>query len=216
MKYEKRVYDHAATPKIVHGVKGLLHRAESDYLNQVADRVQGPGIYVDLGTFQGRSAILLADGVRRNKLTDVHIHTVDTFDRRNLSRRFREDGTRIEGTDKHPHKVPGALQTVRDNLNERDLKQYVSIVKSPSSEAVPYVPVQEASCIKFLFIDADHSYEGCKADWFAWRDYIHQDGEVAFHDSHVEGPKQVLAEEMKGWKQVDQIYSISVWHREGQ
>jgi hypothetical protein len=34
----------------------------------------------------------------------------------------------------------------------------------------------------FLFIDADHSYEGLRGDWLSWRPNIKVNGIVALHD----------------------------------
>jgi hypothetical protein len=37
--------------------------------------------------------------------------------------------------------------------------------------------------VDFLFIDADHSYDGIQGDWEAWSQYIATNGIVALHDS---------------------------------
>lgn len=39
--------------------------------------------------------------------------------------------------------------------------------------------------VDWIFIDGDHSYEGLRADWTAWRDKIAPDGIVALHDSRA-------------------------------
>jgi cephalosporin hydroxylase len=36
--------------------------------------------------------------------------------------------------------------------------------------------------LDFLFIDGDHSYEGVKADWEMYREFVRPGGIVAFHD----------------------------------
>jgi predicted O-methyltransferase YrrM len=36
--------------------------------------------------------------------------------------------------------------------------------------------------IDFLFVDADHSYEGVKADWLAWFPKVQANGIIALHD----------------------------------
>ena len=46
----------------------------------------------------------------------------------------------------------------------------------------------------FVFIDADHSYEGAKADFEAWSPLVKSGGEVAFHYSTLEGVRRVLDE----------------------
>jgi predicted O-methyltransferase YrrM len=39
------------------------------------------------------------------------------------------------------------------------------------------------SAVDFIFIDADHSYDGLKGDWEAWNEHIAIGGVVALHDS---------------------------------
>lgn len=40
-----------------------------------------------------------------------------------------------------------------------------------------------AGLVDFIFIDGDHSYEGLKSDWEAWRTLVAPAGIVAVHDS---------------------------------
>jgi hypothetical protein len=42
--------------------------------------------------------------------------------------------------------------------------------------------------IDVLFIDGDHTYEGCKADIDAWTPYVKPGGTVIFHDADEGGP----------------------------
>lgn len=41
--------------------------------------------------------------------------------------------------------------------------------------------------VEFIFIDGDHSYEGIRTDWNAWRDLVKVGGIVALHDSQPLG-----------------------------
>jgi|SRR5581483_5934406 len=53
--------------------------------------------------------------------------------------------------------------------------------------------------LDFLFIDGDHSYEGVRADWEMYREFVREGGIVAFHDIQHLGPKVLwkeLADEM--------------------
>lgn len=38
--------------------------------------------------------------------------------------------------------------------------------------------------VDFLFIDGDHTYDGLRADWNAWRPHLVLGGIVCLHDSH--------------------------------
>jgi predicted O-methyltransferase YrrM len=78
--------------------------------------------------------------------------------------------------------------------------------------------------IDFIFIDGDHSYEGLKADWEAWRPLIARGGTVALHDSRstatrsIDGAGSVrfTAEVIKNdsdFRVVDEIDSLTVLRR---
>lgn len=58
--------------------------------------------------------------------------------------------------------------------------------------------------IKILFIDGDHTYEGCKDDWNNFSPFIVKGGWVFFHDADATSPGVVkVTEEIgKGWGKV--------------
>lgn len=195
--YEKREYDNTKHPKITNGVGGLLNRGEANYLNQVASRV-GMGTYVDLGTYRGSSAISLADGIRTAG-ADAKVWTFDTFDRRHLSSRFakdRDDSPRI---------------AVEEAIQERDLNKYIEIFTMKTADAPTRLSIF-GNWVQFIFLDADHSYEGTKADWAAWSHHLSDDAEAAFHDSNLEGVRRVI-DELDGWEQVDEVMTLAVVKR---
>lgn len=47
--------------------------------------------------------------------------------------------------------------------------------------------------IDVIFIDGDHTYEGCKADIEAWYPYMKEDGVMMFHDCDDTSPGVVQA-----------------------
>jgi predicted O-methyltransferase YrrM len=81
--------------------------------------------------------------------------------------------------------------------------------------------------VDLLFIDGDHSYEGCREDWEMWRDHVALGGFVAFHDARVgkpggrgaPGPTRVVDETFRagadsGWTLVDEIDALVVVRRQ--
>lgn len=54
----------------------------------------------------------------------------------------------------------------------------VTILKGASAD----VALSFRQPIDFLFIDADHSYEGVKADWLVWFPKVRINGVIAMHD----------------------------------
>lgn len=50
------------------------------------------------------------------------------------------------------------------------------------------VPEDWDTAIDVLFIDGDHSYEGCKGDIDAWSPFVKDGGVLLFHDADEGGP----------------------------
>ena len=176
-------------PKIVHGVTGHLSRLECIFLYDTPDRL-GAGEYAELGTYKGRSAVCMAGGMKDNNV-DAHLTTVDAYTGQAMC--FSDEGT--------PNYNPGVL---RDLFIEKGVGSYVTIIKGQTADA--WKKVQHTKFI-FLFIDADHSYEACKADFEAWSPLVQSGGEIAFHDSNKETVNRVIEE--CGWKRYD-VETIAV------
>lgn len=178
-------------PKIVHGVDGHLYREEAVWLLEIPAKL-GSGIYVNLGTWKGRSAILLAAGLRDNGLTGKVI-AVDTYDSCTMTNGAGEN----------------TLAYVKEKVEERDLNPYVQIEIGLTSQVVSkYKETQ----VNFIFIDADHSYEAVKEDFELWSPLIKKGGILAFHDSTKPGVKKFLAE-FTGWDIVERIQSLTYYTR---
>lgn len=78
------------------------------------------------------------------------------------------------------------------------------VIRKPSVEAAK--DVKDGS-LDFVFIDADHSYEGCRADIEAWKEKVRKGGYLCGHDyGHTSdapwavGPKRAVDEAVKKYK----------------
>lgn len=187
-------------PKIMHGIGGMLHRQEAQWLHRIPT-VIGDGAYVELGTHKGRSAVLLGDGMRNENLM-ASLITVDSFDDRGLSRRFKDKHTCM--VDKFGH--------VKKALEDRGLfNKWVTPVRGLTAETAD---LYRFSWFDFLFIDAGHDYKNVKADWEAWSPLVRDTGTIAFHDSHESDVSKVLSE-IEGWYEFDRVCTLSVWRKNG-
>jgi predicted O-methyltransferase YrrM len=90
----------------------------------------------------------------------------------------------------------------RDTLKEffHNTQRYESkiiCVQGYSTEVAEKVR-GNASAFDFLFIDGDHSYEGCRKDWDIYSPFVRSGGIIVFHDSGwAEGVKKVIEEDAK-------------------
>ena len=179
-------------PVIMHGVSGHLSRREANWLFNTPERI-GPGLYGELGTYKGRSAVCMAGGMKECNI-DAHLISVDSFDNRNMTKGKRDD----------KQYSPTLWDCANKNITEKRVDSYITLIKSLT---VPAAEQFRRQRFDFLFIDADHSYEGCKADFEAWKDLVVSGGEIAFHDAHMESVNRVVEE--SGWERYD-VETISV------
>ncbi|MBI3316617.1 MAG: class I SAM-dependent methyltransferase [Candidatus Omnitrophica bacterium] len=69
----------------------------------------------------------------------------------------------------------------RGEIRRGKVKNVVQFVHATSHEATQTLKGQ----FDFIFIDADHSYEGIKSDWEDWSPRIEKEGIIALHDTQV-------------------------------
>jgi len=80
--------------------------------------------------------------------------------------------------------------------NTASFSDYVIPVRGFSTAVVEQVR-KIAPSLDLLFIDGDHSYEGVKADWEAYKDFLKPGSIVVFHDyGWAEGVKRVVCEDV--------------------
>ncbi len=186
-------------PKAMHGVKGSLSRRQANFLYDAPARL-GAGVYLEIGTYRGRSTLCTASGIRDSGV-DAHLIAVDAFDLEGPIR-YDKEGI-VAPSDKYTKewRFGGVQQTFKD----RGLADYATIVRGYS---VPTSKEYKAIRFNFVFIDADHSYAGCKADFVAWSPMVKSGGEIAFHDTHLPEVDRVVEE--SGWELVATIGTMKV------
>ncbi|MCI0558389.1 MAG: class I SAM-dependent methyltransferase [Nitrososphaera sp.] len=189
------VKDTTKYPVEIAGTHGLLARPEAEWFVRL-HRALGSGLYGELGTFRGRSACLMVAGF--NNDPNSKLVTVDKFDQKTVRSKYRYRGDQ------------DLYENVLELFKSKGFDKCIQVIKSDTSAAANLF---EDGTFIFLFIDADHSYEGVKADFTAWQSKLTLNGIIAFHDSHHVGVEKLLSEIKDKWKQIDRVHSLSVWRR---
>jgi predicted O-methyltransferase YrrM len=130
----------------------LISLQEKEALFQLAQSGSGEGAIVNIGNFLGGSSIILA---KASKLG--HREKVFSFDLDSYS--FSSEMYKIN-----------------------DVEDWIIFERKNSLVAAGEWKCQKEQAIRLLFIDGDHSYEGCKNDILAWVPYLVPGGILAIHD----------------------------------
>jgi predicted O-methyltransferase YrrM len=130
-------------------------------------------VVLEVGSYLGASASFLAAGLIDAKRNGC-VHCVDTWQNEAMSEGIRD--------------------TWQDFLrNTAKYKRLLTPHRGRSDEIAKTFP----ESIDFLFIDGDHSYEGCLNDIRSWIGKVRPGGTVAFHDySWAEGVRRAVNEEV--------------------
>jgi predicted O-methyltransferase YrrM len=123
-----------------------------------------PKVCVELGTWQGASAIPVARSIQRWGGT---LTCVDTW-----AGELNDDGGSAPG------KVPVMLMTCARGLIEAGVSANVRLVPAMTVDAARYW----SEPIDFLYVDADHGYEAVKADLLAWESHVKLGGLIVGDD----------------------------------
>lgn len=157
-------------------------------------------VIVEIGSWKGRSGHAIAEGcpgvvflVEHFEGAVEEIHNVHSY-----GQLFVPDGRAA---------VRAALL---NNLAKFVESGKAFLIEAKSTEAAAFLgPVFMHQSPGMVFIDADHSYEGCSTDILAWRKYFKKPGLICGHDVDWPGVRQAIDELVPGW----QAGPGSLWYK---
>ena len=152
------------------GVKGWLSAGEQTLLYDLARQVPAEGTIVELGSWMGRSTIVLGAGSLSKPRATVY--AVDLFAE-------RKD---VNAAEYSPHldaSESDYLPVFDRNIRGAGVEAVVVPIRGMTIEAARQ---WRGPRIDLLFIDADHSYEGVRNDFLEWSSHCKQGAWCAFHD----------------------------------
>jgi len=180
-------------------IEGAILDVEGEHLAYMASLVPNNGIVVELGSYKGKSACYIGSALKYCEKKNVFLHCVDLWTKGDINKQYSvTNPLRNYGVMYHSlraHKKFNS-QTTRVGITDLIVTHMIDTTELSKSWDKP---------IDFLFIDANHLYEGVHADWENWNGFVKKGGYVAFHDYK------------KLWKDVQRVVDTEVdyekWER---
>lgn len=164
-----------ANPKLANSfrIKSHLTFHERVFLYQLANDKM---LILEIGSYIGASACCF--GAAMKKIGTGKLFCIDTW--------------------KNDAMSEGNWDTYAEFINNTALfAEFIVPVRGFSTEVVEQV-ADQTTTLDLLFIDGDHSYEGVKADWEAYKHFLKPGSIIVFHDwGWAEGVKRVIEEDVK-------------------
>lgn len=154
--------------------EGLLMDGERDTIRNLSI---GKRLAVDLGTFKGLSAVVESLGADQ-------VHTFDLFDDvldKTITANVEEQYETLWNTHQHTHASVSKILGRYGNITMQQM------------DTVAGASLFDDKSIDFLFVDADHSYEGTRDNWKAWYPKLAKGCTLLFHDNNEIHPGVMTA-----------------------
>lgn len=165
---------------------GWLTDKEALGLYQMARKLPRNATVVEIGSWQGKSTYVLSKGLRSGK-----VYAIDPF---NADAGSDEGSREIYASKKGDNNL---LEQFRENMQGLGVLKDIVIKQGYS-----YQFHNDFEKIDLLFIDGDHSIEGCKTDFELYAPKVVVGGFIAFHDFYEErdelGPTWVIKRMVMG------------------
>lgn len=166
------------------GTDGMMPPEQLLAVVRLAYECPVEGDTVELGAWVGLTTVHLAAACQARGRGDVF--AVDTF------AASKEGGTTYASAAKYGGTTLAQFhETVRASELERRVHAHVGLT-------IEMADRHRDRPVRFLFIDADHSYDGVKADFEAWSPSVVPGGFIVFHDYAIADVRRFVDEEVRG------------------
>lgn len=157
---------------------GLQQRFRVKRWNVIAGicLINGYRLGTELGVHTGRFSVYLC-----GLMPEMHINAVDLWQ---IQPPRIDEGAETYDTEPHEEN----LQRLRD-FNQDNLGGRINILRMSTLVAASLVADQTQD---FVFIDADHTEEGCRADIEAWTPKVRPGGLICGHDYNWPSVKRAV------------------------
>lgn len=138
---------------------------------------------IEIGCFLGISSIWIGSALQH--LEAGHVYAIDIFNRK------------LPALPWHVGYLESPLDFARENVERAGLNDYITFFKELSWRFAKSKNSILQDGIDFLFIDGDHSVQGCVDDFISFYPYVKEGGTILLHDINPrhcgwDGPRYLI------------------------
>lgn len=152
----------------IDGVEGYLIGSDVTFLRQKARQLPTGGTYLEIGSWMGLSAVIMAKELIQIGNTSATIHCVDTW----------------RGGEEHQEmdviKNDALYGKFLENIKRTGVDRMIQPHRISSPELAPQ---WTGGSLDMIFVDGDHTFEGCYADITLWYPHLKPGGDMFGHDA---------------------------------
>jgi len=194
---------------------GWLSEPEAAYLAQLVRGIAGlGGSFLEVGSFQGRSAVAI--GIEVKKLNS-RLYCIDIWNKKTTEKEEMECREILEGYRNMPRVVGKFFKGDRYLIFTENIK-----ARGLCNTIIPIIGLSAAirktwkNPLRFVFIDGNHEYEYVRDDC-QWRQFLVGGGIIAFHDftnsSSVRKAVDEIMNNDPNFETTESAHSIKVFKR---
>ncbi len=142
-----------------YNIEGYLKFNQAIELYKLSKNIPKGSTIVEIGAYLGRSTCFIAEAIKKK---NVKLISIDTFENQAMTE--------------------GLKETFKEYF--QNIYEYRSMINIIRGFSYDVVKDWEHLKIDLLWIDADHSYEGCKKDIEDWLPLVKKNSYIVFHDYH--------------------------------
>jgi|ADGO01.1.fsa_nt_gi Mannosyltransferase OCH1 and related enzymes len=179
---------HMVPPTRIRKIPGLTPESVALALADMAAQVPPDRAIVELGTYQGRTALFMAWGARQGQ--GAHVYAIDPWDLPGERGPYNQNRGGALGKHRKAFTDPGTRNWARYNVRANGYANRVTLIRDFSVKAAKK---WSAGPVGLLFVDGDHNYDAVRADVSAWAAHLAPDAVIAFDDYAATHPEVIRA-----------------------
>lgn len=175
-------------PTRIRKIPGLTPESVALALADMAAQVPPDRAIVELGVYQGRTALFMAWGARQGR--GAHVYAIDPWDLPGERGPYNQHRGGALGKHRKAFTDPGTYNWARYNVRANGYANRVTLIRDFSVKAAEK---WTGGPVGLLFVDGDHRYDAVRADVSAWAAHLAPDAVIAFDDYADTHPEVVQA-----------------------